>query len=233
MPKNNIVSTVEYAVSECTPLDYLLIARELSRSPSKKPIKYLAIGSSIPKLKLEMRNTFGHRTRRPWTFTPAPKSSDLHDILARVIQRYVNPRSGSLIETGEDEDTFARNAVEPMSDAEFVESVGGVDLSHGTEFQRKVWQYLISECPRTECRSYQDLSMKLFGDIGHSRAIGNACAYNRIALLVPCHRVVRRGPTTHKNDTSGYRWERWRKEKLLDWELGGGLMTLAARRLAV
>ncbi|KAK9362457.1 hypothetical protein V1504DRAFT_448548 [Lipomyces starkeyi] len=233
MPKSNIVSTVEYAVSESTPLDYLLIARELSRSPSKKPIKYLAMGSNISKLKLEMRNTFGHRTRRPWTFTPAPKTSDLHDILARIIQRYVNPRSGSMIENGEDRDTFARNAVESMSDAEFVESVGGVDLSHGTEFQRKVWLYLISECPGTDCRSYQDLSMKLFGDTGHSRAIGNACASNRIALLVPCHRVVRRGPATHKNDSVGYRWDRWRKEKLLDWELGGGLMTLSARRLAV
>ncbi|KAK9374668.1 uncharacterized protein V1513DRAFT_444809 [Lipomyces chichibuensis] len=233
MPKSNIVFTVEYAVSESTPLDYLLIARELSRSPSKKPIKYLAMGSNIPKLKLEMRNTFGHRTGRQWTFTAAPKTSDLHDILARIIQRYVNPRSGSSIENGEDTNAFALNAAESMSDVEFVESVGGVDLSHGTEFQRKVWLYLISDCPGTERRSYQDLSMKLFGDIGHTRAIGNACASNRIALLVPCHRVVRRGLTTYKNDTDGYRWDRWRKEKLLYWELGGGSTTLAARKLAV
>ncbi|KAK9238066.1 hypothetical protein V1525DRAFT_128023 [Lipomyces kononenkoae] len=240
MPKvQNTVATMEYAVSERTPLDYLLIARELSTSPSRMPIKYLAIGSNVHKLELEMRENLVPRDRRrrqSITFNVASNGSDLPDILARIIQRYVSPHQGSPTEHGdEDQDAFKSKS---NSDADFVESIGGVDLAHGTEFQQKIWRYLISECPGTECRSYQDLSMKLYGDTVHTRAIGRACACNRIALLVPCHRVVRRMPastnvkTKSKDDTDTYRWNRWRKEKLLDWELGGGLMTLAAHRMA-
>ncbi|KAK9368322.1 hypothetical protein V1509DRAFT_623753 [Lipomyces kononenkoae] len=242
----NHVSAIEYAVSERTPLDYLLIARESSSgvASSKKPIRYLSIGSNIPKLEREMREILASRDRQrhSTTFTLASSDSDLHDILVRIIERYVSPHQlSSTAQNGEHEDEEAitsKKLSDSNSDAVFVESVGGVDLSHGTEFQQKVWRYLISECPGTDCRSYQDLSMKLFSDTVHTRAIGRACASNQIALLVPCHRVVRRMAasanmkTKSKDDTDTYRWNRWRKEKLLDWELGGGLTTLAAHSLA-
>ncbi|KAK9320432.1 hypothetical protein V1517DRAFT_329418 [Lipomyces orientalis] len=240
VPKQRIVTSIEYAVSDRTPLDYLIIARELSASRDKKPIKFLAIGSDALKLKREMREVLAPRTgQRAWTFSQAPATSDLHDLLAQIIQWYIAPRRSPLTEESGDKDTVKPTLAKPMSDAAFVETIGGVDLSHGTEFQQKVWRYLISDCPGVESRSYQDLSLKLFGDTGHSRAIGRACASNRISLLVPCHRVVRRAPTMKDNkakprsDDDGYRWGRWRKEKLLDWELGGGLKMLSGCGLAV
>ncbi|KAJ8103264.1 6-O-methylguanine DNA methyltransferase [Lipomyces tetrasporus] len=241
VPRQRLATSIEYAVSDRTPLDYLIIARELSASRAKKPIKFLAMGSDILKLKREMRETLAPpRTgQRAWTFSQAAATSDLLDLLAQIIQWYITHRRSPLAEESGDEDTIKSTSAKPMSDAAFVESIGGVDLSHGTEFQQKVWRYLISDCPGVECRSYQDLSMKLFGDSAHSRAVGRACASNRISLLVPCHRVVRRAPTMKDNkakprtDEDGYRWGRWRKEKLLDWELEEGLKTLSVCGLAV
>lgn len=58
----------------------------------------------------------------------------------------------------------------------------------GTEFQRKVWTALL-EIPYGETRSYDDLARSL-GSPGASRAVGRANGSNRIAIVVPCHRVV-------------------------------------------
>ncbi|WP_144967305.1 bifunctional DNA-binding transcriptional regulator/O6-methylguanine-DNA methyltransferase Ada [Pseudomonas sp. DE0010] len=78
----------------------------------------------------------------------------------------------------------------------------------GTVFQERVWQAL-REVP-AGCRvSYSDIAERI-GAPKAVRAVAKACAANRIAVAIPCHRVVRRD-----GDISGYRWGIERKRQLL------------------
>jgi AraC family transcriptional regulator of adaptative response/methylated-DNA-[protein]-cysteine methyltransferase len=88
--------------------------------------------------------------------------------------------------------------------------LGALDL-RGTVFQLRVWQAL-RLIPRGETRSYSQLAREL-GDPNATRAVARACATNRVALLVPCHRVV-----GASGDLTGYRWGVDRKRQLLDAE---------------
>jgi AraC family transcriptional regulator of adaptative response/methylated-DNA-[protein]-cysteine methyltransferase len=85
-----------------------------------------------------------------------------------------------------------------------------VDL-HGTAFQLKVWQAL-RRIPRGETRSYSQLAREL-GDPKATRAVARACATNRVAIVVPCHRVV-----GASGSLTGYRWGIERKQQLLEAE---------------
>lgn len=81
----------------------------------------------------------------------------------------------------------------------------------GTAFQRKVWNTLQS-IPPGSTASYKEIA----GQISSSksvRAVANACASNRIAVAIPCHRVVR-----SNGDLAGYRWGVERKRALLKRE---------------
>lgn len=81
----------------------------------------------------------------------------------------------------------------------------------GTAFQLRVWQAL-REIPVGEVRSYREMAEAL-GMPTASRAVARACATNRAALVVPCHRVVRAD-----GSLSGYRWGVERKRRLLEHE---------------
>jgi AraC family transcriptional regulator of adaptative response/methylated-DNA-[protein]-cysteine methyltransferase len=81
----------------------------------------------------------------------------------------------------------------------------------GTVFQLRVWQAL-RQIPRGETRSYSELAREL-GQPTATRAVARACAVNRVALLVPCHRVV-----GASGDLTGYRWGVDRKQQLLNAE---------------
>jgi AraC family transcriptional regulator of adaptative response/methylated-DNA-[protein]-cysteine methyltransferase len=81
----------------------------------------------------------------------------------------------------------------------------------GTVFQLRVWQAL-RQIPRGETRSYSQLAREL-GDPKATRAVARACATNRVALLVPCHRVV-----GANGSLTGYRWGLKRKRQLLKAE---------------
>src|SRR5690606_17167567 len=81
----------------------------------------------------------------------------------------------------------------------------------GTAFQERVWRAL-REIPPGSTVSYSELAQR----IGHPNAIGavgSACGANRIAVAIPCHRVLRRD-----GDVSGYRWGVERKRALLQKE---------------
>ena len=80
-----------------------------------------------------------------------------------------------------------------------------------TAFQRKVWTYLQS-IPFGATRSYGQVA-KAIGQPTATRAVARACATNRIAVAIPCHRVVRTD-----GDMGGYRWGVDRKKALLDLE---------------
>jgi AraC family transcriptional regulator, regulatory protein of adaptative response / methylated-DNA-[protein]-cysteine methyltransferase len=81
----------------------------------------------------------------------------------------------------------------------------------GTVFQLRVWQAL-RQIPRGETRSYSQLAREL-GDPNATRAVARACASNRVALLVPCHRVV-----GASGSLTGYRWGVERKRQILEAE---------------
>jgi AraC family transcriptional regulator, regulatory protein of adaptative response / methylated-DNA-[protein]-cysteine methyltransferase len=81
----------------------------------------------------------------------------------------------------------------------------------GTVFQLRVWQAL-RQIPRGETRTYSQVAREI-GDPKATRAVARACAVNRVALLVPCHRVV-----GVSGSLTGYRWGVERKEKLLEAE---------------
>ena len=66
----------------------------------------------------------------------------------------------------------------------------------GTAFQLRVWQAL-RQIPRGETRSYSQLAREL-GDPKATRAVARACATNRVALVVPCHRVVGASGVAHR-----------------------------------
>ena len=81
----------------------------------------------------------------------------------------------------------------------------------GTAFQKQVWEAL-QKIPYGETRTYTDIACNIAKPQA-VRAVGNACGANPIALIVPCHRVLR-------NDGSlgGYHWGIERKQKLLTQE---------------
>lgn len=82
----------------------------------------------------------------------------------------------------------------------------------GTAFQQRVWQTLM-KIPPGETLSYAQLAEKLNMPKA-ARAVANACAKNKCAVVVPCHRIIR-------NDGSlgGYRWGLPLKEKILAGEM--------------
>lgn len=81
----------------------------------------------------------------------------------------------------------------------------------GTIFQQKVWQALQKISPG-HIVSYSELA-QLIGSPKASRAVASACAANTLAVVIPCHRVVR-----INGDLSGYRWGVERKRALLENE---------------
>jgi AraC family transcriptional regulator of adaptative response/methylated-DNA-[protein]-cysteine methyltransferase len=81
----------------------------------------------------------------------------------------------------------------------------------GTAFQKRVWDFLQS-IPRGSVASYQEVAEAIGSPRAH-RAVANACANNKIGVLVPCHRVIR-----GDGSLGGYRWGLARKRALLDAE---------------
>ena len=87
-----------------------------------------------------------------------------------------------------------------------------------TAFQAKVWSAL-REIPYGATRSYGEVA-RAIGQPAAVRAVANACASNPLALVIPCHRVVR-----EDGELGGYRWGLERKRTLLQQErdgMGGG-----------
>lgn len=81
----------------------------------------------------------------------------------------------------------------------------------GSMFQRKVWEAL-RQIPLGETVTYSDIAERI-GAPGSVRAVAGACAANALAVLIPCHRVIRRD-----GSLSGYFWGVERKRALLAYE---------------
>jgi AraC family transcriptional regulator of adaptative response/methylated-DNA-[protein]-cysteine methyltransferase len=128
---------------------------------------------------------------------------DPQDLIRDLEQRFPN---ASLIGGDRDFEDLVAKVVG------FVEAPNlGLDLPldvRGTAFQERVWQAL-RDIPVGETVSYSELAEKI-GSPNAVRAVAGACAANKIAVAIPCHRVVRQD-----GDLSGYRWGVERKAELL------------------
>jgi methylated-DNA-[protein]-cysteine S-methyltransferase len=82
----------------------------------------------------------------------------------------------------------------------------------GTDFQIKVWQELL-KIPYGKTTSYIEIA-KALGDTNSVRAVGTANGRNKIAIIVPCHRVI-----GSSGSLTGYAGGLWRKDWLLKHEL--------------
>jgi len=96
----------------------------------------------------------------------------------------------------------------------------------GTDFQRRVWEGLL-RIPYGETRSYADLARELGLPSGASRAVGHANGLNRLAILIPCHRVI-----AADGGLGGYGGGLWRKLRLLEREGAAPLRPASTRQSA-
>jgi AraC family transcriptional regulator of adaptative response/methylated-DNA-[protein]-cysteine methyltransferase len=81
----------------------------------------------------------------------------------------------------------------------------------GSDFQQRVWRGLL-RIPFGATRTYEDLARQI-GARAAQRAVGTANGRNRLAILVPCHRVVNKN-----GQLGGYGGGIWRKQALLEIE---------------
>lgn len=82
---------------------------------------------------------------------------------------------------------------------------------YGTDFQKKVWKELL-KIPFGTTSSYQQQAIRL-GNLSAIRAVAHANGTNKIAILVPCHRVI-----GSDGNLTGYAGGLWRKKFLLELE---------------
>ena len=84
-------------------------------------------------------------------------------------------------------------------------------LLQGTPFQIKVWEALL-EIPSGAVISYAELATRI-GSPSAARSVGTACGANRLGLVIPCHRVIRKNGVI-----DSYRWGKTRKLAMLAYE---------------
>ncbi len=136
------------------------------------------------------------------------------------------------IALGDDRDALVRELQDDFPDATLVADPAGmapalqrladaIESPHapldlalepiGTPLQRRIWGALRT-IPAGSTASYAEIALRI-GRPQAARAVANACAANRLAVAIPCHRVVR-----SDGSLSGYRWGVQRKQWLLQRE---------------
>lgn len=118
---------------------------------------------------------------------------------------------GATLEKADTElEAWVGTAIAMIEDGKSAPKALPLDI-RGTAFQQRVWSAL-REIPAGETRSYKDIA-EAIGSPASVRAVARACASNRLAIAIPCHRVVR-----SDGGISGYRWGVERKRALLKKE---------------
>ena len=165
----------------------------------------------------------GHGTHVTYTIVESPFGTLLVGATVRGI---------CAVALGDNEETlvkklradFPRAEIERGDDVhrdwveDIVGHIGGGNLAlrvpldvQGTAFQQQVWA-LLRKIPPGRTRSYSEIAATL-GKPRATRAVAQACARNRIAVAIPCHRVVR-----SDGELGGYKWGVERKKTLLERE---------------
>ncbi len=117
----------------------------------------------------------------------------------------------TLIQQTEGVDSFLKQRIDPV--AKLLSGKASslpLDLV-GTAFQVQVWEALM-KIPQGQTQTYTDVARSIGRPNAH-RAVARACAQNRLAVAVPCHRVIRSDGTL-----AGYRWGIDKKHQLLQRE---------------
>ncbi len=130
-------------------------------------------------------------------------------LLSELRQEY--PQA-SLLPAGQKEEAWVQQAVHSV-DSPWTSPTVPLDVP-GTAFQLRVWKAL-QAIPSGQTASYRDVARAIRAPRA-ARAVAQACAHNPVAVLVPCHRVVR-----SDGRVGGYRWGAARKQRLLEEEKRG------------
>ena len=108
--------------------------------------------------------------------------------------------------------SFVDEPTQSLAKSELFDEAALPPLSFtGTPFQMKVWKALL-QIPKGQTRSYAEIA-RAVGSPKAVRAVGSACGKNKIAFLIPCHRVL-----ASSGKLGGYRWGLERKKTMLAWE---------------
>jgi AraC family transcriptional regulator of adaptative response/methylated-DNA-[protein]-cysteine methyltransferase len=187
------------------------------RSVNSGPFPYLRTieKSAMEKTMNTIRYAFGDSSRGPFVAALSTRGlacvafdAGLAELEARFPGvHFVEDRTGLA-------ETIGRLSAlidHPERDADFV-----LDLQ-GSDFECDVWNALRG-VPAGKTASYGEIAAQL-GVPGLAREVGEACAANRLAVVVPCHRVVKKN-----GSVSGYRWGVLRKRKLLEREHSARLL---------
>jgi len=134
----------------------------------------------------------------------------LGDSAAELEQRLREEYPAALIEAGNDGLRDWITAVVDRLEGSGDAARPPLDL-HGTAFQLRVWEEL-QRIPAGTTRSYGEVA-RAIGRPSAARAVAAACAGNPVAVVVPCHRVVR-----ETGELGGYRWGVERKRAILERE---------------
>jgi AraC family transcriptional regulator, regulatory protein of adaptative response / methylated-DNA-[protein]-cysteine methyltransferase len=128
---------------------------------------------------------------------------DRNELLRDLKERFPG---ASLVERYDAHDPVVSEVVRCI-DSPSIEFRTALDM-HGSDFQLQVWTALRA-IPAGATSSYTDIAIRI-GRPRAVRAVAQACAANPLAVIVPCHRVLRRD-----GQLSGYRWGIHRKRELL------------------
>ena len=115
--------------------------------------------------------------------------------------------------------SFQEDAVNGKQHSENIFSASPKEITvvlSGTNFQLKVWEALIETMP-SEMITYSDLAAKV-GLPKAQRAVGSAVGKNKVAYLIPCHRVIK-----EDGDIGKYRWGEEKKKNMFVWEKIGNI----------
>lgn len=165
----------------------------------------------------------GKGARVAWTVLPTPFGHLLVSATERgVATVYLGPAEGPLVEALTLELPHAELRRDDEALADIAQQVaahaaGTGDASHlpldvrATAFQWRVWRALRA-IPRGETRTYTEVAEEI-GSPTAVRAVARACATNPVAVVTPCHRVVRAD-----GSLAGFRWGLERKAQLLESE---------------
>jgi AraC family transcriptional regulator of adaptative response/methylated-DNA-[protein]-cysteine methyltransferase len=133
-----------------------------------------------------------------------------HQLLAQLVSEY--PRAEIALMSSKNEEQLSHwlKLLNLYIEGTAVDLAIPLDV-RGTAFQKKVWDFLRS-IPYGEVMSYGEIA-KAIGSPKAFRAVANACAGNNVALVIPCHRVIR-----GDGALGGYRWGKNRKRAIIELE---------------